>query len=299
MALHKLLLDTDIGNDIDDMFALAYLLSREDVDLLGVSTVTGQPQNRAKLASVLCALAGKEIPIHAGCENPLLVPLRQTLPNPTESPLPDRYPHKDDFAPNTAVEFLRRTIEENPGQVTLAAIGPLTNIALLFSVYPHIPSLLKSLVIMGGKFASPEDFDTRHWGVSEWNILCDPHAAAIVFNARPQRCYVTGIEITYRFGLPNDSLSRNLMAHPLLKPVAEAIAPPGCWDAGVYFHDVLALCAALDAEDYTWRRGTVSADPQTAETILTPDPSGCHFVLKSADTDAFFRHYAEVLHCAM
>ena len=71
-------------------------------------------------------------------------------------------------------QFLRETIHANPHQITLLTIGPLTNIALLFALDPEIPALLKQLVMMGGRYT------TRGGGGAnnEWNIICDPHAAA-------------------------------------------------------------------------------------------------------------------------
>ena len=73
----KILFDTDIGNDIDDAFALAYLLAQEKCDLLGITTVSGDTHKRAKLASVFCKIAEKEIPIIVGQENRLDGPSRQ------------------------------------------------------------------------------------------------------------------------------------------------------------------------------------------------------------------------------
>src|SRR5512143_1335637 len=74
----KLLLDTDIGSDIDDAVCLAYLLANDRCELLGITTVTGEPQKRACLASALCAVAGKHVPICSGSPLPLLIPQRQT-----------------------------------------------------------------------------------------------------------------------------------------------------------------------------------------------------------------------------
>ena len=74
MAKEKILLDTDIGTEVDDAITLAYLLANPEAELLGITTVTGEAYERAKLASVLCKIAGKDIPIYPGCENPMFVP---------------------------------------------------------------------------------------------------------------------------------------------------------------------------------------------------------------------------------
>ena len=73
----KILLDTDIGSDIDDAVCLAYLLAQPRCELMGITTVTGEAAERAMMADVLCKVAGREIPIFAGLENPLIVPARQ------------------------------------------------------------------------------------------------------------------------------------------------------------------------------------------------------------------------------
>lgn len=74
----KLLLDTDIGSDIDDAVCLAYLLAQPECELLGITTVSGEPEKRAMLASTLCKVAGKEPPILPGAAQPLLVQRAQT-----------------------------------------------------------------------------------------------------------------------------------------------------------------------------------------------------------------------------
>jgi len=73
----KIILDTDIGTDVDDALCLAYLLAHPKCELLGITTVGGEADKRATLASVLCKIAGKHIPIFPGSEEPLLVPQRQ------------------------------------------------------------------------------------------------------------------------------------------------------------------------------------------------------------------------------
>ena len=73
----KLLLDTDIGSDIDDAVCLAYLLAQKECELLGVTTVTGEAVKRAMMADAMCQVAGREVPILPGLEAPLLIASRQ------------------------------------------------------------------------------------------------------------------------------------------------------------------------------------------------------------------------------
>src|SRR5687767_919361 len=107
----KVILDTDIGSDIDDAICLAYLLAQPACELLGITTVSGEPVERAKLASALCKAAGQDVPIYPGAEQPLISVQRQ--PRSQQSAMLDRWPHETDFPRYEAVEFLRRTIRAN------------------------------------------------------------------------------------------------------------------------------------------------------------------------------------------
>src|SRR5512146_2847997 len=133
----KILLDTDIGSDIDDAVCLAWLLANPDCELLGITTVTGEPVKRAMLASALCRVAGKDIPVYPGAGIPLLIPQLQLKAKQVKAL--SRYPHQNKFHKGEAVEFLRRTIRNYPGEIVLLTIGPLTNIGMLFSVDREIP----------------------------------------------------------------------------------------------------------------------------------------------------------------
>ena len=156
----KILLDTDIGTEVDDAITIAYLLANPDAELAGITTVTGESVLRARLASAVCLNAGKHIPVVAGCEQPMVLPqIEKYAP---QAKVLDRWPHEDSFEPNQAVSFLQKTIRANPGRITLLGIAPMTNIGLLFAVDPEIPSLLKRLIVMCG---SPTA--TRYDGQSE------------------------------------------------------------------------------------------------------------------------------------
>jgi inosine-uridine nucleoside N-ribohydrolase len=118
----KVILDTDIGSDIDDTFALAYLLSKERCKLLGITTVTGEAVKRAEIASAQCIAAGRpDIPIYPGTENPVYIPLKQTKAH--QSEMLGKWEHRMDFPKYEVIEFLRKTIRANPGEITLIAIS--------------------------------------------------------------------------------------------------------------------------------------------------------------------------------
>ena len=163
----KVLLDTDIGTDVDDAVCLAYLLSHPDCELMGITTVTGESETRASLASLLCWAADRDIPIYPGADHPMQGEQRQLIAQQAAA-LP-RWPHETVFPMNQAVDFMANTIRSYPGEVTLLTIGPLTNVGLLFTTYPDVSGLLAGLVMMGGNFdeAGPEA------GRIEWNVAGD------------------------------------------------------------------------------------------------------------------------------
>jgi len=134
----SIILDTDIGSDIDDAVALAYLLRQPRCDLVGITTVTGDVARRAACAEVICREMGRgDIPIHLGAADVLVYG-----PGQPNVPQYDGIKHRrsSDGSPKKYCGgFLRQTIRARPGEITLLTIGPLTNIALLFAVDPEIP----------------------------------------------------------------------------------------------------------------------------------------------------------------
>ncbi len=188
----KILFDTDIGTDIDDAVCLAYLLAQPKCDLLGITTVTGESCARARMASAMCRVAGRDdVPIYPGVEVPLLIPQRQRTAG--QAAALHKWDHRTDLPPQgEAIQFMRRTIRENPHDVVLLAVGPLTNVGLLFATDPEIPSLLKELVLMCGVFTNRRP----GYGPLEWNAMGDPHATAVVYKHGVRRHRSIGLDVT-------------------------------------------------------------------------------------------------------
>jgi purine nucleosidase len=298
-AQELILLDTDIGSDIDDALALAYLIKQPKCKLLGVTTVSGEPHLRASIVdSILQQTGHSDISVHVGAEAPLLRDQNQPRAPHYDviSARSKEFPHKA-FAPTlTAIDFLRQTIREHPGQITLLAIGPLTNIALLFKVDPEIPSLLKRLVIMGGQHTA---WTNAYKSVAEWNILCDPHAAAIVF-ASDVKLTAVGLEVTTRCRLDSDQCRKSLE----MPGVPTVLMPMAAHWLGhqkyVTFHDPLAAALIFEPEFCKLERGLIEVETVSAKasgmTHWTSDPlNGKHYAASSVDSDAFFAHYFDIL----
>ena len=175
------ILDCDPGHD--DALAMILGIARPELDLLAVTTVAGNSDLASTTANALrvLTLAGRtDIPVAAGAAGPLLRPLHiasnvhgehglggADLPEPTVA-----------VRPEGAIELLRATLERAERPVTIAAVGPLTNIALLLRTHPEVAERIESLRIMGG--AVTEGNTTAS---AEFNIWQDPEAARIVFDA--------------------------------------------------------------------------------------------------------------------
>ena len=287
----KIILDTDIGSDIDDALCLAYLLAQPKCELLGITTVTGEADKRAMLASVLCKVAGKHVPIFPGSEEPLLVPQRQKQA-PQAAALP-KWEHDQEFPRGQAIEFLRRTIREYPGEVILLTIGPLTNIGLLFRLDTEIPSLLKGLVMMCGVFTK------RLAGVGplEWNALGDPHATAIVYQAATGIHRSIGLDVTCQVTM-NAKQVREKLHSDLHQPVLDFAEVWFRQRDIITFHDPLAATTVFDDQICVFKKGTVAVELASERlkgmTLWRSGGSEKHEVALEVDSRRFFEQYFSV-----
>ena len=283
----KILLDTDIGSDIDDAVCLAYLLAQPEAELLGVTTVSGNPRQRAMMVSAMCHVAGKQIPIYPGTEKPLLVePLQPLVP---QAEALGKWQHETQFPQHQAIEFMRQTIRAHPHEVTLLAIGPLTNVALLFAVDPEIPSLLKQLVLMNGYFIGDQKFP-------EWNTKLDPHASQIVYQADVQDVVAIGLDVTTQVQM-NAAEVRQRFNTPLLRSVLDFAEVWFQQRPVITFHDPLAAAVIFDKAICEYAAGQVTVELAVSElqgmTYWDSTPAK-HQIATTVDVNRFFEHYFSV-----
>jgi purine nucleosidase len=167
--------DTDIGTDIDDAYALVALMQRRELHLLGVTTVSGDAVARARLAAKLMQVAGgpwSRVPVYAGLSG---------------SPqYMKQVEWADGFvAPNLhdsgGIEFMRREINARPGEITLIAVGELTNIAALLDSEKGIGGKIRSICLMGGAIYRGHTAGSKP--EPEWNIRSNAAAARKVFKS--------------------------------------------------------------------------------------------------------------------
>jgi purine nucleosidase len=177
----RLVYDGDHG--IDDAVATLFLLGREDVEVVAIGTVHGNAHaaQAASNALQLVEVAGRSgIPVAVGAARPLVQPADVTgLVHGGDGLGGHAVPHGDGLAAVSAAEQLVQLARAEPGELTVVATGPLTNIALALLLEPRLPTLLRRLVVMGGAVEHPGNITA----VAEANVAMDPEAAALVLAA--------------------------------------------------------------------------------------------------------------------
>jgi inosine-uridine nucleoside N-ribohydrolase len=166
-----LLLDTDIGDDIDDALALALILRSPEISLRGVSTVFGDTQSRARLAAhVLKTFGQEDVPVAAGIAMPLRPRHRPSgVPQAAILDPRERLPALSKLSgPQLIIDMALA----HPARLTLLCIGPLTNVAIALRQKPQLFMAIRNIVMMGGTSGLP---------FAEWNVRSDARAAQIVF----------------------------------------------------------------------------------------------------------------------
>ena len=271
-----LVLDVDTGTD--DALALAYAIASPEIELVAITTVAGNvdvEKTTANTLSVLDWLGAGDVSVHRGASRPLVRPHRDAiyfhdegglggarLPTSTRSIGPDRGP-----------AALIRLARQRPGELTLVALGPLTNLAIALNVEPRLPELLKSVVVMGGAYTVPGNTTPA----AEFNILVDPEAANQVFTASFPTLTAVGLDVTEQVALTRDdwnavntgsSLPRTAT---LLREVGRSAFSKLGRDQFA-LHDPLSVAVAIDPSLIAVRELEIAVDtvePEVGRTRIT------------------------------
>ena len=194
VAREKVIIDTDIGDDVDDAFALALAVKSPEFEILGVSTTFRDTELRAKLVDRFLGEVGRsDIPVTAG------------KPTPPTQMSQRRYVEGGHFAKSShgdAAEFLLDQIRKYPGEITLIAIGPLMNVGAAIDRDASTFGKLKRVVFMGGsirKGYGDYGYNEHVAPMPEWNILNDVASA--------QKLFASGVPL---FVMPLDSTQLKL-----------------------------------------------------------------------------------------
>lgn len=178
-AKERVIIDTDPG--VDDSQAILFAFASDEIEVIGLTSIFGNVDTglATRNALRLIDLVDANIPVAAGSVRPLYA---KKLPTPTfvhgEDGLGEIWvPESSRAALDlTAAEFIVETVMSNPGEISLIALGPMTNIALALALEPRLATSVKRIVAMGGVLAVPGNVSP----VASANILGDPHAADIV-----------------------------------------------------------------------------------------------------------------------
>ena len=189
----KIIFDTDIGWMNDDCMAAIFAMKSPEIDLLGITPVMGNFDLNYEMACALRLvelLGNDDIPVCRGFDRPLIhqrnayadrVWGRWAVLEDVED-IPPGMPRLG-ADPRHAVEFIAETVLAQPGEITIVAVGPLTNVAVAMRMYPKIVAAVKEIVIMGGAIGRLPRGDGNVTPSAEFNFWVDPEAARIVMHS--------------------------------------------------------------------------------------------------------------------
>jgi inosine-uridine nucleoside N-ribohydrolase len=279
-AKTPIILDTDIGTDIDDAFALALIINSPELELLGVTTVSGDTQARARLAAKLLWEAGgtwRKVPVYAG-EPGKPQPIDQTRwANGFSSSALHR---------SGAVDFMKTEINRRPGRITIVAIGELTNVAALLKSDPSIAKKIKLISLMGGSVERGYAPDSKP--EAEWNIKSNPEAAQSVFSSGVP-LLMAPLDVTAMLQL-DAAGRRRIFTH--LTPLTNALT--------ILYHlwgnetptlfDPMAVAMLIDSSLCETQRLAIEVDTQGFTRVVEGKPANAAVGMRT-DPKRFFEFY--------
>ena len=315
----RIVFDTDSAIFNDDAAALAMLLQRRDlIDIAAITVVAGNhtvPQGSEHMLHLLELCGAGEIPLHLGAEAPLVnSPERAAEQERRWGPIsfkgafdetsPVRPPHGGTFAsmrpkPPDAVTALTEAINDCPGEVTVVAVGPLTNVALALRRDPSLAGRIAGLVFMGGNARVPGNVTPA----AEFNIWVDPEAAHEVLAAPIPRMVMFGLDITNHAPLHRTRFDRIVgIDTPLTRLMQDNMAPRYARDpaASYYVWDCITAAWLLDPDVVTASEQL----PIAVDTTFGPTYGGTTVgsaeersleVMLDLDVERFFTMYEDLL----
>lgn len=246
--LPKVILDTDIGDDIDDSFALLLAVLSKKMDIIGVTTCFRNSVKRAKIAKALLMTINQQIEVYPGEDLPLNGNIMYAdfdqfdLAGEAVMPYYFKEMESIEIGRISALDFMMESIEKYPNEITIISIGPLTNLAKLLQTAPKTYHKIREVVFMGGQ---P---DTNF---KEWNVRCDVEATNLVFHADvPLK--IVGLNVTSKCNFDQDDIKRvfdlkDTMYAPLLKKMFEAYLKFFDYKRNPVMHDPLTIACQIDS----------------------------------------------------
>ena len=293
-----LVVDTDIGSDVDDAIALALAARHPDLDLRAVTTVSSAPDVRAGMVSRLLELAGAhDVPVAVGRSAPgdernaIGREHLELLPAP---PRP--------AAAVDAIDVLTRF----PPATAIATIGQQTNLAAALAHDPRLARRTSVLTVMGGSFAPFRTADGQvHGAERDWNLVLDPPGAVAALSAPWTLRYVP-IDVTFGAVLPRTRVERLAReGDELCRVLAELVErwraralPPEAEHVGALLHDPLTIACVVECAFVRTERLRVTVMTDSAgiaHTVVDPESGHDVDVVRGVDAPAFADWLVEVL----
>lgn len=290
-----ILIDTDIGDDIDDAFALSLALKSKELQVVGITTVFRNTHCRAQQVEKLLAEVGEKIPVYEGMAMPLqgVIPrfghdsqcstaqLLQTAPCQYDDSMAVFVPQRD------AVEAIGAFVKQYDGELIVVTLGAMTNLAQAIRNDPDIVTGISKVVCMGGWFTNFQP---------EWNILCDPTAAQIVLESGVD-VYAVGLDVTLQCTVDKDLLDDfRTSTDPSNRLLMQWIDR---WFDAFHFeksvmHDPLAVASVYtDVCEFEWLYARVITQGDACGAIEVKEVPEEGFypihVAKRVDKDQFYR----------
>jgi pyrimidine-specific ribonucleoside hydrolase len=290
----KIIIDCDPGHDDAAAVMLAYSF-KKDLELLGITTVCGNNtvENVTVNARRIAAVCGESTQIYRGAAHPLINKLEVSTKYHGESGMDGpEYDENLRLPPENslhAVEFMRDTLSKTKESISIAALAPLTNIALLIRLYPALAEKIECISLMGGGIA--------HGNItpfSEFNIYVDPEAAEIVFSSGIP-VVMSGLDLTEQAVLASGSFEHLRRRGRVGKFFCELMDFYGRTAKefgvdGCMLHDPCALLRLVFPDMFSGRRGDISvvlAGEQRGRTVFRENSAGQALVLDTLDSRRF------------
>lgn len=262
MSPTKVLIDTDAGDDIDDLIAIWFALLRPELDIRGITTATYPSDKRARLIKRLMRFLNRnDIPVAGGMAYPLAPLTGEALKNQLNPAIKLNHycfaePEDPRDTPDAtdAVDLMIRTIEAHPGELTLLCIAPLTNVATALRRKPEIAAKIKAIIMMGGEIAQLR---------CEHNVTFDYLASDIVFSSGIPIMMGTW-SITRQFTIMPDDVQRlRSTTGELGVTMGRAIDAwhkiQG-WKPGPVMYDIFPMIHAFDPSYYTLEKTSLKIE---------------------------------------
>lgn len=275
------LLDTDIGSDVDDLLAFLMVLGSPELELAAIATTYGDTSLRALIVKRLCEWTGTNVPIAAGPPRPLSG--RPVWYAGHEAAQVDPATPGSGFTPAGLDEIAERVVAATKGRLVVIAIGPLTNLAAGPLSRVLQPGIAADLAIMGGDFRSD--------GIAEHNLRSDAVAAERVFSSAAP---ITAIGLDQTLRLPIDRAAIHSATAGASALAEFARTEIDRWLAtndtdSILVHDPLAVATVTHPEQFVTERGSVAITPTGEDQGMaqfTPDASGTTRLVRTFDPDS-------------